>query len=253
MKIVVIIPTYNEKENIRPLICSLQEVFKNILHDMNILFVDDNSPDNTAEIILEESRKFANIHLNKGEKKGLGAAYIRGIQYAVHSLKADAIMEMDADFSHKPEDIPRLLAAFDAGADFVIGSRYVKGGSIPEDWAFWRRMNSKWGNFFARYFAGLYKVRDCTAGFRVIGVPLIKKISLSNLKVKGYAFQVALLHRAVSAHAVIKEVPVEFVDRKRGETKLGLADIIEFIINILWIRFDKRRIIVRNKRSDESN
>ncbi len=212
---------------------------------MHILFVDDNSPDNTAEIIQKECQKHSNIHLITGEKKGLGAAYIRGMQYAADCLKADVLMEMDADFSHKPEDIPRLLSAIDKGADFVIGSRYVRGGKIPRDWAFWRKLNSKWGNFFARYIAGLYKIRDCTAGFRAIRVSVIKKIYLTNLKVKGYAFQIALLHRAVASHAVVREVPVEFIDRVEGETKLGLADILEFIINVFWIRFNNSRTFIR--------
>ena len=116
--------------------------------------------------------RYANLHLLTGEKQGLGAAYIRGMTYALKELRAEAVMEMDADFSHKPEDVPRLLAALDAGADFVIGSRYVPGGSIPDNWGRLRQAISRWGNILARYLAGLYRVKDCTAGFRAIrGVP----------------------------------------------------------------------------------
>jgi dolichol-phosphate mannosyltransferase len=245
MKIVVILPTYNEKENIALMISALQEQFRKIPHDMNILVVDDNSPDRTADIVRAESKKASNIFLITGKKQGLGAAYIRGMKHAINELKADAVMEMDADFSHKPEDVPRLIEALDQGADFVIGSRYVPGGKIPDDWSFLRRMNSKWGNVFARYVAGMYSVRDCTAGFRAIRASTINKIDPDTLKVKGYAFQISLLHEAILNHAKVKEIPVEFVDRKRGETKLGITDIIEFMMNAWWIRFERSKTFLK--------
>jgi dolichol-phosphate mannosyltransferase len=245
MKIVVILPTYNEKDNIALMIGALQEQFRKTPHDMNILVVDDNSPDGTADVVRAESRKASNIFLITGQKQGLGAAYIRGMKYAINDLQADAVMEMDADFSHKPEDVPRLIEAIDQGADFVIGSRYVPGGKIPDDWSFLRRMNSKWGNVFARYVAGMYKIRDCTAGFRAIRVSIINKIEPDTLKVKGYAFQISLLHEAILNHAVVREIPVEFVDRKRGETKLGITDIIEFMLNAWWIRFERSKTFLK--------
>ena len=245
MKIVVILPTYNEKENIALIIAALHEQFRKIPHDMHILVVDDNSPDGTAEIVRAEAQNRPNISLITGRKQGLGAAYIRGMKHAVNDLRADAVMEMDADFSHKPGDVPRLIEALDKGADFVIGSRYVPGGKIPEDWSFLRRMNSKWGNMFARYVAGMSSVRDCTAGFRAIRASVINKIDPDTLKVKGYAFQISLLHEALLNHAVISEVPVEFVDRKRGETKLGISDIIEFMLNAWWIRFERSKTFLK--------
>ncbi len=244
MNIVIILPTYNEKENIALLIRALQEQFSTIPHTMSILVVDDNSPDGTAEVVRTECRA-SNVHLITGEKQGLGAAYIRGMKYAISELHADAVMEMDADFSHKPEDVPRMIEAVDQGADFVIGSRYVPGGKIPEDWTFLRRMNSKWGNVFARYVAGMYTVRDCTAGFRAIRAELIKKIDLDALKVRGYAFQISLLHEALMNHAVVRELPVEFIDRKRGQTKLGLSDIVEFMLNAWWIRFERSKTFLK--------
>jgi dolichol-phosphate mannosyltransferase len=245
MKIVVILPTYNERENIVLLIRALQEQFPAIRHDMHILVVDDNSPDGTADAVRSEASAWPNLHMITGTKQGLGAAYIRGMNHAINELKADAVMEMDADFSHKPEDVPRLIAALDEGADFVIGSRYVPGGKIPDDWSFLRKMNSKWGNVFARYVAGMYKVKDCTAGFRAIRAPLISKIDPDTLKVKGYAFQISLLHEAILNHAAVREVPVEFVDRTRGETKLGLSDIIEFMLNAWWIRFERSKTFLK--------
>ncbi len=245
MKIVIILPTYNEKENIGLMLRALQEQFANIRHDMNILVVDDNSPDGTADIVRQEAARVSNIFLITGRKEGLGAAYIRGMKYAVGELRADAVMEMDSDFSHKPEDVPRLVAVIDKGADFVIGSRYVPGGKIPDDWSFLRRMNSRWGNVFARYVAGMYQVRDCTAGFRAIRSSIINKIDPDTLKVKGYAFQISLLHEAILNHAKVVEVPVVFVDRTRGETKLGLSDILEFMLNAWWIRFERSRTFLR--------
>jgi dolichol-phosphate mannosyltransferase len=245
MKVVVILPTYNEKDNIGLMIRALQEEFKKIRHDMNILVVDDNSPDGTADVVRAEAKRASNIFLITGRKQGLGAAYVRGMKYAVGELGADAVMEMDADFSHKPEDVPRLIAALDEGADFAIGSRYVPGGSIPEDWTFFRRMNSKWGNVFARYVAGMYRVRDCTAGFRAIRASVIEQIDFDTLRVRGYAFQISLLHEAILNHAVVREIPVEFVDRKRGQTKLGLSDIVEFMLNAWWIRVERSKTFLK--------
>ena len=244
-KTIIIIPTYNERENIGLLIEELQLQFEQIPHDCHILVVDDNSPDGTAEIVHEKQVIYPNIHLLPGQKQGLGAAYIRGMRYAVYDLEADAVFEMDADFSHKPEDVPRLMKALDEGADFVIGSRYVKGGSIPKKWGFFRRINSLYGNILARYIAGIYKVRDCTAGFRAIKALLLRDIDLGGLRVQGYAFQVALLYEAKLRGAKIKEIPVDFIERTEGYSKLGLADIMEFISNVWWIRFRSSKTLIK--------
>ena len=237
MKYVIIVPTYNEVDNIRPLIGQLQAQFLRLTHDMHILIVDDNSPDGTAKVVKELQQQYQNLHLIQGEKAGLGAAYVRGMTHAMGPLGAEAVFEMDTDLSHKPEDVPRLIAALEAGADFVIGSRYVRGGSIPKEWGLRRRLNSKVGNFVARHVAGIHGVRDCTAGFRAIRTSLLSRISLSDLKVQGYAFQVALLFEAKLRGAKIVEVPVDFIDRTKGVSKLGLSDIIEFIIHAWWLRF----------------
>lgn len=245
MKIVVIIPTYNERDNIGLLIQALQTVFPSLPHDMHILVVDDSSPDGTAEAVRQARVRWSNVYLLTGAKQGLGAAYIRGMDHALTVLHADAVMEMDADLSHKPEDVPRLIAALDEGADLVIGSRYVPGGSIPAAWGLLRRLNSKWGNIFARYIAGMRRVRDCTAGFRAIRASLLRQIDLGALRVQGYAFQIALLHEAVMLDARIREVPVEFIDRARGATKLGLSDIVEFMVNAWWIRLERSRTFLK--------
>lgn len=236
MKVVVVLPTYNEAENIGRLIHALQGPFARTGHDCSVLVVDDRSPDGTATIVREAQRRFPGVHLVEGEKRGLGAAYIRGMRHALKSLKADVVFEMDADFSHDPEDVPRLLKALEDGADFVIGSRYVEGGSIPANWGTHRKLISRWGNFFARHVAGLHSVRDCTAGFRAIRGRLLRRIDLGHLRVQGYAFQTALLWEARLHGAKIAEVPVHFVDRTVGQSKLGLADLLEFGLNVWWLR-----------------
>lgn len=245
MKVVIILPTYNERGNIAALLTSLQNEFRRLRHDMHILVVDDNSPDGTAELVREAMREYPNVHLITGEKAGLGAAYIRGMRHALGELRADVVFEMDADFSHDPADVPRLLAALENSADFVIGSRHVRGGSIPAEWSLLRKLNSAGGNWVARYVAGLYGIRDCTAGFRAIRASILRQIDFSALRVKGYAFQVALLHQAVTLGAVVKEVPVHFIDRKQGQSKLGLSDITEFVLNAWWIRLRALRTFVR--------
>ncbi len=245
MKVVIIVPTYNERGNITALLASLQSEFTRLRHDMHVLVVDDNSPDGTAELVRDTMQRYSNVHLLTGEKAGLGAAYIRGMQHAIGELCADVVFEMDADFSHDPADVPRLLAALESGADFVIGSRHVPGGSIPAEWSLTRKLNSAGGNWVARYVAGLYGIRDCTAGFRAIRASILRQIDFTALRVKGYAFQVALLHQAVTLGALVKEVPVHFIDRKRGQSKLGLADITEFVLNAWWIRMRALRTFIR--------
>lgn len=235
MKVVIVVPTYNERGNIAALIEALESQFVRMAHDMHILVVDDNSPDGTGDVVRELMARLCNVHLLEGEREGLGAAYIRGMQHAIYRMQADAIFEMDADFSHDPADVPRMLGALQH-ADVVIGSRYVPGGSIPEEWGWHRKMISKLGNLVTRYLVGMSRVHDCTAGFRAIRATLIKQIDFPQLWVKGYAFQVALLNQAILLGATIKEIPVQFVDRKRGESKLGLHDIFEFIVNAWWIR-----------------
>jgi len=239
MRIVIVLPTYNEKDNIRPLIDSLQRQFAVIPHEMSILVADDESPDGTAAAVREAMKEYSNLHLVSGKKAGLGTAYVRGMKYALDALGAEAVMQMDADFSHKVEDVPCLIAVLDEGADFVIGSRYVQGGKIPDNWGFVRVLMSRWGNRCARHIAGLSPVRDCTAGFRVIRASLLRGFNLDELKVQGYAFIVVLLSKAVYAHAIVKEVPVEFVDRARGTSKLGIRDLWEFFLNVWRIRFTR--------------
>jgi dolichol-phosphate mannosyltransferase len=226
MKIVICLPTYNERENIEAVIKAIFEQQAERRDDeLNILVIDDNSPDGTADIVRSLQKDFDKLHLITGKKEGLGAAYIRGFRFARKELKADIVMEMDADFSHDPADIPRMLEPLKDDTSFVIGTRF--------------------GNIFARLIAGLWKVKDCTAGFRSIKSSLIDKIDLNDLGVKGYAFQIALLERAINAGAVIREIPVDFTDRQYGKTKMSLKDILEFMMNCLLIRIGKLKTFLQ--------
>ncbi len=245
LKLVVIMPTYNEAENILPMLEVLSSQFEHIPHDCHVLVVDDNSPDGTGDLARDYARGHPHVQVLGGDKQGLGAAYVRGMQFALDQMQADAVFEMDADFSHDPEDLARLVKELDNGADFVIGSRYVKGGTVPDEWGLIRRLNSMCGNFVARYIAGIYRIRDCTAGFRLIRASLLRSIDLDQIKIRGYAFQVALLHEAVLQRAGICEIPVHFTDRKHGDSKLGLRDILEFIYQIGGIRFRSYKTFVK--------
>ncbi|MFI5024340.1 MAG: polyprenol monophosphomannose synthase [Alphaproteobacteria bacterium] len=242
MRVVVIVPTYEERANIGPLIAALEAEFQHLPHEMHLLVVDDESPDGTAEVVRAHQAQFANLHLLQGRKAGLGTAYVRGIHHALDRLGAEVVVQMDADFSHRPADVPRLLAALEAGADFVIGSRYVEGGSIPREWRLHRRLMSRLGNLATRFIAGLYHVHDCTAGFRAIRASLLREMNVAGLRVEGYAFLVALLHEAMVHGGRVVEIPVDFIERRHGASKLGLSDIVEFLSNVWWIRLrDGRR------------
>jgi dolichol-phosphate mannosyltransferase len=246
MRVIVVMPTYNEAGNIARIV---PEIFASCAGrpglQLGILVVDDNSPDGTAGVVASMQAQYPELHLITGEKNGLGAAYIRGMNFAIATLAADVVCEMDSDFSHKPSDLPRLLLALEAGADVVIGSRYVPGGSIPQSWGLLRRANSRVGNLVAQLVAGLYPIRDCTAGFRAIRGETLRRVNLGQLGVQGYAFQVALLHELKILGARIVEFPVEFVDRTIGESKLGLSDIVEFVISCWWIRYRSSKTLIK--------
>ncbi len=239
VKVVVVTPTYNERENVLPLLSAVQEAMAETGYDTHILVVDDNSPDGTGQAVREAQQTSGNVHLLVGEKRGLGAAYVRGIRHALDELSADAIVQMDADFSHLPQDIPRLLAELDRGADFVIGSRWLEGGKIPSDWSLPRRSISRWGNLSARFISGLYNVHDCTNGFRAIRGDLLRQLDMGQAWPKGYTFLVSLLYQAIAHGGKIKEVPVEYVDRTRGESKLRFRELFDTLLNVMSIRVDR--------------
>lgn len=236
MKVVIINPTYNERENVEKLITILEnEVFPKIKnHDMNILVADDNSPDGTSDEVRKLMKKWDNIDMNSGEKLGLGAAYVRAMTYAIDEMKADVVFEMDADLQHDPEKIPEFLKKIDEGFDMVIGNRYSDGGSIPKNWPFMRKVFSVVANLFVRTVFTKFSVHDWTGGYRALKkeVFLKEKDALTNYK--GYIFQISFLHKAIKDGFKIGEVPFHFSDRTLGKSKIAplgyIIEVVKFVI-----------------------
>ena len=242
-KVCFVIPTYNEALNVTPLLQRLCELYRD--DDTVFLIVDDESPDGTAQLVREFARGERRVHLLEGRRRGLGDAYVRGITHALETLGADVIVQMDADFSHDPADARRLLAHLEAGADVAIGSRYVAGGTVDARWSMGRRLLSRWGNRLARWIAGLAAVRDCTAGFKAIKAEMLKAAKVEQIRVQGYAFQIVLLHRLIHVDARVVEEPVYFRERARGQTKLGVRDLLEFFYNVWWLRLATHRTFIK--------
>lgn len=241
MKAVVIIPTYNEKGNIERLINVLEtEVFPTIKkHEMSILVADDNSPDGTGNIVKNLTKKWKNLYLNSGEKVGLGAAYVRAMTYAIEKLNADVVFEMDADFFHDPYKIPEFLKKIDEGYDFVIGTRYSGGGSVPKNWALNRKLLSIVGNLIVRVVFTRFSIHDWTGGYRALKKEVFLKEKEKLVPLKGYRFQVGFLHMAVQDRFKVAEVPFQATDRTMGRSKMARG---ETIVNTLEYVFYSRFI-----------
>lgn len=240
---VIIIPTYNEKENIAKLLPVLEDEFKKITHwDMHVLVVDDSSPDGTTEVARQFEKKNKHIHVHVNAKKaGLGAAYLSGMKEAFGPLEADVVFEFDADFSHDPKKIPEFLQKIDAGADFVVGSRYIKGGSIPDDWGTDRKFLSVIGNLFMMVIFTDFRIHDWTSGYRAIrkSVYTAVKDRMADPRLSGYTFQAAFLRSAVKKGFKIAEVPFMFIDRKIGKSKLGSENIKTTLQYVISDRFNE--------------
>src|SRR3989344_3924375 len=246
MKIFVIIPTYNEAANIGALLNILcAKVFKKIPnHRMGILVVDGNSPDCTAEAVAAASARYPNIFLIKEkEKRGIGAAYAYGFNHAIKNLGADAVIEFDGDGQHDPNDIPRLIAEFDNGHDYVIGSRYVAGGAIPAEWALYRKLLSQLGGLTSKLILGL-PINDATSGFklsRVAGFAENLPFDANKLLSKYYAYKIHWLYEMISRGAKIKEIPIQFLERRSGSSKSTIRDIFDSLYVVLALRFRKNK------------
>ncbi len=228
MKKIVLIPTYNEKENIEAIIAAVLS-FESGYH---ILVIDDGSPDGTADIvrtIMLQNPERVHIECRSG-KLGLGTAYIHGFKWALAN-GYDYIIEMDADFSHNPNDLDRLCAACDAGADVAVGSRYVKGGAT-ENWPLDRKIYSQGGSAYTRIITGM-PVKDPTAGFVCYKSKVLASINLDNIKFIGYAFQIEMKFASWKLGFKIKEVPIIFIDRKIGVSKMSKGIIKEAILGVL--------------------
>lgn len=234
-KAVIVIPTYNEAENIKRLTETIFDVVKPLKDwQFEIVIVDSNSPDRTADIVKSLQKTNKAVHLVETAKEGLGKAYIRGFDYALDTLLPDVLFEMDADYSHDPKVIPHFIKKIEAGADFVIGSRYRKGGSIPKDWGIDRKIFSVIGNLIIRLGFMKLKVTDWTSGYRAIKADIVRESEQHVEKFTGYVFQVAILDYAIKNHAVVAEVPIRFTDRKYGVSKINSG---QYISNTLWYVF----------------
>lgn len=226
MKLVIIIPTYNERDNIIALLEQLHTVMKSISgFTTSYLVVDDNSPDGTQKLVRSYQKKFSDVYLLTGSKEGLGKALLRGISYAVKQMGAQIILQMDADLSHDPKVIPQFLAAIGKGADFVVGSRYIPGGSIPDNWGIHRKIQSVVGNAIVRFGLGRPYIHDWTGGFRAYRKEQFERISGLD-EYRGYVFQIAFLHKAVVNGAHVTEVPIHFTDRRFGRSKIIPSEYI---------------------------
>jgi dolichol-phosphate mannosyltransferase len=246
MKIVIIIPTYNERANIEEMIPLLEnDIFPKIKeHKLFILIVDDKSPDGTADAVKEFQKKWHNIELLSGEKNGLGAAYVRGMCYAMDKMDADAVMEFDSDFQHNPHDIPRLISAMDEGADYVIGSRYIPGGSIPKGWGIDRKFLSVFGSLFIRITWLNFAIHDMTSGFKLTKTSFLKRVDLDHLLSKNFAYKVEILHDIVKMKAKVKEVPIVFNEREKGKSKIIVQDQFESFYVVLRLALrDRKRFV----------
>jgi dolichol-phosphate mannosyltransferase len=219
MRATICLPTYNERENLERMLHALAP------HGVRVLVIDDNSPDGTGELAdrLASELPFVAV-LHREHKEGLGPAYLAGFRRALAD-GAELVLEMDCDFSHDPADVPRLIAACDGGADLALGSRYVPGGSIP-NWGLARRAISAGGNVYARFLLSS-PVHDLTGGFKCYRRVVLETIDLDAVDARGYAFQIETTYRAARAGFTVVEVPIAFVDREHGGSKMSRTIVLE--------------------------
>jgi dolichol-phosphate mannosyltransferase len=226
-KCLVVVPTYNEREN---LVRLTEETFR-ALPEAELLVVDDNSPDGTGELAEELARSEPRLHvIHRPGKLGLGTAYVEGFRYGL-ARDFDFFFEMDADFSHDPGYLPVLLERAVAGADVVLGSRYVEGGGTV-NWGIGRKLLSRGGSLYARTILGV-KVRDLTGGFKCFRRRVLESTDLYRVRSEGYAFQVEMTYRALKEGFAVEEVPITFVDRRVGQSKMSRAIFLEGIW-VVW-------------------
>lgn len=232
-KIVIVLPTYNEKENLEKLV---QEIFALNIFRLYIIVVDDNSPDGTGKIANQLSRQFPLEVIHRPKKMGLGSAYQQAFNKALNQ-GAELFFEMDADFSHHPRYLVEFLKEIDLGYDLVLGSRRVHGGKI-EGWGLLRQFASRGAMWFSRVILGL-KTRDVTSGYRCYTKKAIAVINLQSIKSNGYAWQEETLYRSEKAGLKVKEIPIVFIDRLKGKSKLSKKEVLNFFLTIIRLKFKK--------------
>ncbi|HEX4718990.1 MAG TPA: polyprenol monophosphomannose synthase [Thermoleophilaceae bacterium] len=227
----LILPTYNEAENIGPIVRSARA---HLRPDDRILVVDDNSPDGTGALANDLAQELEGVEvLHRPEKQGLGRAYLAGFAYVLQR-DAELVLEMDADFSHDPADLPRLIATAEERADLVLGSRYVAGGSVT-DWGLLRKLVSRGGSWYARVILGV-KVRDLTGGFKCFRRSVLEALDLDAIHADGYGFQIELTYRTVQAGFRVVEIPIIFRDRRVGESKMNARIALEAVWKVPALR-----------------
>ncbi len=240
MRTLVVIPTYNERDNIEKLI---QEIHRHV-PEADILVVDDNSPDGTWKLVEEISRRDPRVHLiRRPGKMGLGTAYVEGFRWALER-GYDVIVQMDADFSHSPEDIPRLIREIEKGADFVVGSRYKNGVNVV-NWPLKRLMISYFANVYARFMTGV-PIRDLTGGFKAWRREVLESIDLDRIRSNGYSFQIEMNFKAYRKGFKPSEIPIIFYERRSGKSKFSKGIILEAALMVL--RLALRRLIPQGKK-----
>lgn len=232
MQISIVIPTYNEKENLPELIDKIFNVFEKNNLDGNVIVVDDNSPDGTGHIadrLAEKDNKIQVIH-RKG-KLGIGTAHIAGFKHAIEVNHSDLIFSMDSDLSHDPKYLPNFIEMHENGCDVVVGSRYVEGGGVV-NWGLYRKAVSKGANLLASTLLGV-KVHDMTTGYRCYGRKVLEKLDLDSIKSNGYSFLEEILFYCNKEDFSIGETPIIFVDRAHGKSKLSKKEMVKFFLTIL--------------------
>lgn len=246
-KVVIVMPAWNEGESIAKMIDVLvNKEFPKIDANMHILIVDNHSTDGMTQIVEKLSKKYKNVEIIQQKNKGLGWAYVTGMQQAIEKLKADAVLEMDADFQHPPRFVKPMVDAFLNGADYCIGSRYVKGGSVPKEWEFSRKTVSYLGNLFIRVVLLNPKIHDLTTGFRLSRVKnVLERIDLENLmELNRFAYKVDLMYQCIKNSKKTVEVPLEFEPRTADKSKFNFKEMIStFKVAIILGIKDKMKII----------
>jgi dolichol-phosphate mannosyltransferase len=233
VRLVICLPTYNERANLEPIARRLGEVVAEIEADPRLLVIDDSSPDGTGELAdrLSGELPFLSV-LHRARKEGLGPAYVAGFRWALEQ-GADRIVQMDADFSHDPADVPRLLSAAES-ADLALGSRYVEGGGT-ENWSKGRPALSRFGSFYARTILGV-PVHDLTGGFKCWRREALEALPLERVRTKGYAFQIETTYRAIRAGLEVAEVPIVFAERRTGGSKMTRGIVFEAMWKVPELR-----------------
>lgn len=233
MSTIIVIPTYNERENLPTL---FEKLFSLPISDLELLIVDDNSPDGTGQMADEYAvQKPGKVHvLHRSGKLGLGTAYVTGFKQAIE-LGADRIVQMDADFSHPPEKLVEMLEASHK-SDLVLGSRYIPGGSLDKDWPWYRKALSGFGNFYARTLLGV-KIRDITGGYRMWNRSALQRIPLERIRSNGYMFQVEMAYLASKLGFSVIEIPIYFAERKFGKSKINFSIQVEAAISVWKLPF----------------